>query len=255
MLSTQYTVRCDAVGGLRTAALETGCDDRIEMTWVKICGMTNLEDALLAVEAGADAVGFVFYEKSPRKIDVVQARSIIDALPASTEKVGVFVNESEQRIREVAAEARLTAVQVYGRGPAALQSDEVGERPINNFRVIVATRSDQIAPGKVVCGSLPGSMVDAILIDSGSGDTPGGTGETFDWGKNRDYVRTLGTIPGMRVIVAGGLKPENVASAIDTFAPWGVDVVSGVEAAPGKKNPDKVCAFVRAVREFDRRVG
>ena len=217
--------------------------------------MTNLEDALLAVEAGADAVGFVFYEKSPRKIDVAEARSIIDSLPASTEKVGVFVNESEQRIREVASEARLTAVQVYGEGPAGLQSNEVGKRPFNNFRVIVALRSEQLVPGKAIYGSLPGSVVDAILVDSGSGDVPGGTGETFDWEKHRAYVRTLGTIPGMRVIVAGGLRPENVGAAIEAFAPWGVDVVSGVEATPGKKNPDQVRAFVRTVRDHDRRVG
>ena len=225
----------------------------VNMTWVKICGMTNLEDALVAVDAGADAVGFVFYEKSPRKIDVERARSIINELPQTTDKVGVFVNESEQRIREVVSEAHLTMVQIYGEGPAASQSEEVREPPLNNFRVIMAMRIDQLVPGKVIYGSLPGSMVDAILVDSGSENTPGGTGETFDWQKNREYLRTLGSVPGMRVIVAGGLKPENVSDAISTFAPWGVDVASGVEASRGKKDPEKVRAFVRAVRESDRR--
>jgi phosphoribosylanthranilate isomerase len=225
------------------------------MTWVKICGTTSLEDALVAVEAGADAVGFVFYEKSPRNISVKEARQIVDRLPENVEKVGVFVNESEDRIRDTAKDASLSAVQVYGEASTSKRHSDMPELPINNFKLIVAVKSDRLVPGAILPSSMPGSMVHAILVDSGSGDRPGGTGETFDWGKSREYVRNLGTVPGMRVIVAGGLKPENVGSAIDAFAPWGVDVVSGVEASPGKKDPEKVRAFVRAVREFDRRVG
>jgi phosphoribosylanthranilate isomerase len=223
------------------------------MTWVKICGMTNVEDSLTAVEAGANAVGFVFYEKSPRCVTVETALEICDGLPESVEKVGVFVNESEERIRCVARDAGLTAVQIYCTTTIASSGSPELEVRLYGFKVIVAMGTDRLVSGSIVTGSLTGSFVHAILVDSGSGDRPGGTGETFDWEKNREYVRNLGTIPGMRVIVAGGLKPENVGSAIDVFAPWGVDVVSGVETRPGKKDPEKVRAFVRAVRERDRR--
>ena len=223
------------------------------MTWVKICGMTNLEDALVAVEAGADAVGFVFYEKSPRCVSAETVREIVGKLPKEVEKVGVFVDESEERIRSIAQDAALTAVQIYCENPVASSQSSLSEVRLHDFKVIVAMRSDRLVPGTIVTGSLTGSFVHAILIDSGSGDRPGGTGETFDWKKNRGNVRTLGTIPGMRLIVAGGLKPENVGKAVSTFSPWGVDVVSGVEASPGKKDPEKVRAFVRAVRNFDRR--
>ncbi len=209
----------------------------------------------MAVEAGADAVGFVFYEKSPRCVTVDRAREIVAKLPANVDKVGVFVDESEVRIRSTAQDAALTAVQIYSESSVTSSQASSPEVRLYNFKVIVAMRSDRLIPGTVVTGSLTGSFVHAILIDSGSGDRPGGTGETFDWEKNREYVRKLGTIPGMRMIVAGGLKADNVSDAIAAFSPWGVDVVSGVEASPGKKDPEKVRAFVRAVREYDRRVG
>ena len=226
------------------------------MTWVKICGMTNLEDALVAVDAGADAVGFVFYEKSPRCVTAEAVREICEKLPESIEKVGVFVNESETRIRAVAADAALSSVQVYGDPPtSSQQSEEFGELRLNNFKVIVAIPSERLIPGGVISGALPGSVVHALLLDSGSGERPGGTGAKFDWNRNREYVKSLGKTPQMKVIVAGGLTSENVGEAISTFAPWGVDVVSGVESAPGKKDPEKVRAFVKAVRDIDRKVG
>ena len=223
------------------------------MTWVKICGMTNLEDTLVAVDAGADAVGFVFYEKSPRNISITEAHAIVDKLPAGIEKVGVFVNESDERIRSVAADLSLSAVQLYGEAPVSRAQSEIPELPLNNFNVIVALKSDRLVPGALLPGSLPGSMVHAILVDSGSGDTAGGTGATFDWESNREYVKALGETARIKIVIAGGLTSENVSKAIDVFAPWGVDVVSGVEARPGKKDPEKVRAFVRTVREYDRR--
>lgn len=226
------------------------------MTWVKICGMTNLEDALVAVEAGADAVGFVFYEKSPRCIAVETAREIGERLPKEVEKVGIFVNESGERIRAVAKTAGLTAVQTYGEAPAtSAEPADDWELPLDNFKVIAAMASERFVPGSQIRGSLPGSVVYAILLDSGSGDSPGGTGTTFDWGKNREDVRKLCTTLPTKVIVAGGLTPTNVCDAIGALEPWGVDVASGVEARPGKKDPEKVRAFVLAVRECDRRVG
>jgi phosphoribosylanthranilate isomerase len=223
------------------------------MTWVKICGMTNLEDALVAVDAGADAVGFVFYEKSPRCVTAETAREIAENLPKGIEKVGVFVNESEERIRGVAADLSLSAVQVYGEAPVSRAQSEITELPLNNFKVIVAMKSDRLVPGALLRSSLRGSMVHAILVDSGSGDTPGGTGATFNWERSREYIRALGETARIKIVIAGGLTSENVSKAIDGFAPWGVDVVSGVEARPGKKDPEKVRAFVRAVRECDRR--
>jgi phosphoribosylanthranilate isomerase len=235
------------------------------MTWVKICGTTNLEDALLAVEAGADAVGFVFYEKSPRCVSAETAREIVEKLPADVEKVGVFVDDSGERIRAVAAEAALTAVQIYGEprtaagsagnGSPALSGELSAELPLDNFRVIVAMPSERLVPGGIITGSLPGSVVHAILLDSGTGDRPGGTGVTFDWSKNQEYLRALGETAKIKIIVAGGLTPQNVVNAIETLQPWGVDVVSGVEARKGKKDPEKVRAFVKAVREMDRKVG
>jgi phosphoribosylanthranilate isomerase len=216
------------------------------MTWVKICGTTNLEDALTAVEAGADAVGFVFYEKSPRNVSVEVARKIVEKLPESVEKVGVFVDEDVNRSDEILRYVGLTTAQVY--------AESVGEWLAwyaNSERKLMLG-----VPGEVVKGEflIPfGSAekrISAILIDSGTRDHPGGTGECFDWEGTKIGIWNLGLeVP---VVVAGGLTPENVDGAIKTLRPWGVDVASGVEARPGKKDPEKVRAFVRAVRETDR---
>jgi phosphoribosylanthranilate isomerase len=221
------------------------------VTWVKICGMTNLEDALVAVDAGADAVGFVFYEKSPRNVSVETAREIVEKLPADIEKVGVFVNESAERINSIVQAAGLTAVQIYAGESKPPDSGEWS--PILDYKVIVALSSDQLRDDFVMTGALPGTVAYAVLIDSGSGARPGGTGLTFEWGKQKQLVEFL--MKTGKVIVAGGLTSANVNEAMNVLEPWGVDVVSGVEARPGKKDPQKVRAFVKAVREMDRRVG
>ena len=210
--------------------------------------MTNLEDALVAVEAGADAVGFVFYEKSPRKIDVETARKIVKQLPSDLEKVGVFVGEATDSADEIMRRAELTVAQVYTKSIIGwLAWHETTER-----KLMVAV------PGNVLNGDLlmsTGSAkkrFHAIVADSGSGDRPGGTGQRFNWERAKVGIWAIETeVP---VVVAGGLTPENVAEAIKTLRPWGVDVASGVEARPGKKDPEKVRAFVRAVREMDRKV-
>jgi phosphoribosylanthranilate isomerase len=218
------------------------------MTWVKICGMTNLEDALVAVEAGADALGFVFYEKSPRRITVEAAREIVKKLPESVEKVGVFVNEQEDSICACADEAGLTAVQMHGDSEDPHVADlVVGRRPHLKVMVAISMR----LPGPVAWASAWNpEVVRAFLIDSGDALKMGGTGEAFDW---RASVRTLNEIRRFgELVVAGGLTAGNVAEAIGILKPWGVDVASGVEARPGKKDPEKVRAFVKAVREMDR---
>jgi len=219
------------------------------MTWVKICGMTNLEDALVAVEAGADAVGFVFYEKSPRKISVEAARAIVAKLPESVEKVGVFVNEVEDTLCDVADRAGLTAVQMHGDNEDPHVADLLAARR-PKFKVLPAISMLQPSPDGWAMMWHP-DVVHAFLVDSGDSSKLGGTGATFDWhtsGRTLENIKKLG-----RVVAAGGLTPQNVGEALAILKPWGVDVVSGVEARPGKKDAEKVRAFVRAVRETDRK--
>jgi len=221
------------------------------MTWVKICGMTNLEDALVAVEAGADAVGFVFYEKSPRCVTVERAQEICAKLPEKIDRIGVFVNEAPERVSETTDRAGLTAVQFHGdewKSPReysvnrdaffALPMLEIVRDPSN---AIFSLRNVKSFPNLV-----------GFLLDSGTAEKRGGTGKSFPWGDALSFssLKTL-----QRVVIAGGLTPSNVSTAAELLHPWGVDVVSGVEASPGKKDPEKVRAFVRAVREMDRRVG
>ena len=236
------------------------------MTWVKICGMTNLEDALVAVDAGADAVGFVFYEKSPRCVTVETVREIVEKLPEGVEKVGVFVGESITSAEKVRSSVGLDALQVYTTsGQRVLEVlKNVGawppsKRKSGQTKIYLALSMSEFIAEKVEEKGLTVEMQDpqgefvALLVDSGSGAQPGGTGVTFDWNQASATVADLSL--RHKVVIAGGLKPQNVGAAIQILRPWGVDVVSGVEARPGKKDPEKVRAFVRAVRESDRKVG
>lgn len=221
------------------------------MTWVKICGMTNLEDALTAADAGADAVGFVFYEKSPRCVSVETARAIVEKLPAKVDKIGVFVNEPPERVSAIADDCGFTAVQFHGdeyKNPAqyALSGKTLFCMPINQILSETGGHSGTFV-------GIPHLPKDAsVVLDSGNQEQRGGTGKTFAWGEAH------GIVEGLRnrysVVIAGGLAPSNVGRAIEYLHPWGVDVVSGVEASPGKKDPDKVRAFVKAVRDYDRKV-
>jgi phosphoribosylanthranilate isomerase len=218
------------------------------MTWIKICGMTNLADALVAVEAGADAVGFVFYEKSPRYVSAETVREIVEKLPAKLEKVGVFVNETENLIGAVADRAMLTAIQMHGDDEDPHVADiVVGSRP--HVRILAAISMQRPRPEGWAFMWNP-NVVHAFLVDSGSGSQHGGTGRAFDWAASAgaiDEIKKLG-----RLALAGGLTPDNVAGAISIVEPWGVDVASGVEASPGRKDPEKVRAFVNAVRAADK---
>jgi len=244
------------------------------MTWVKICGMTNLEDALVAVEAGADAVGFVFYEKSPRCVTVEVAREIVEKLPGNVEKVGVFVGADEDPM-SVLMQAGLTGTQCYfstaGVAGSNARAKAIGVDCLPpHFRSLMAFPmslfgEDASEVERVLAGfaeskkmpegvSIPEGFLDTFLMDSGNLSQPGGTGRTFDWQKARGLAEGMRK-HGLKLVVAGGLTPANVGEAIGILKPWGVDVVSGVEAAPGKKDPEKVRAFVKAVREMDRKVG
>jgi len=223
------------------------------MTWVKICGITNLEDALVAVDAGADAVGFVFYEKSPRFVPVEKAREIVEQLPKTIEKVGVFAGDSIEHAVEIGSYARFDALQVYlltYRKPA--EERELATRAMGSglkmylalpMSVFLGEGSRNIAG---FATERPAGVLDTLFLDSGGSERPGGTGEKFDWQESASTVRELSL--HQKVVIAGGLHPANVSDAIELLRPWGVDVASGVEARPGRKDPDKVRDFVRAAR-------
>jgi phosphoribosylanthranilate isomerase len=224
------------------------------MTWVKICGMTNLEDALVAVEAGADAVGFVFHPESPRNVRPEVVRDIVSRLPAGIEKVGVFVGDRVGGIaakRRVVYEAGLTAIQPYSSSPPSLRT--LKELISLNRKLFIPWPANLVFKGRFggfKWRSEAKGKVSAILLDSGTSKQAGGTGKAFDW-KKAEII--LSAIEGFEFVVAGGLTAENVGEAMGILRPWGVDVASGVEARPGKKDAEKVRAFVRSVREMDRK--
>lgn len=242
------------------------------MTWVKICGITNLEDALVAVEAGADAVGFVFHEKSPRNIDPEAARKIVEKVPSNLEKVGVFVNGSGFHPVDTARKAGLTAIQnTLGFGDLADIDSKMMlamagfQRPPKLFVAFpaawalenvhrIANLVDRFSHlHRDSASSYPNyeGCFDTFFMDSSTREQPGGTGTVFDWEKAKIIAEHMDEL-GLRLVVAGGLTAENVAKAISILHPWGVDVSSGVEARPGKKDPEKVRAFIKAVREADQ---
>lgn len=204
------------------------------MVRIKICGITNLEDALLASELGADALGFIFYPKSPRKVAPETAREIIRQLPPFVMSVGVFVDEDAARVRELAAGVGLDWLQLHGReSPDYCRS--LDRRVIKGFRIKDAESLTALAAYR--------NTVQAFLLDTYQKGRRGGTGEIFDWHLARE-ARRYGPI-----ILAGGLAPDNVALAIKTAQPQAVDVASGVEAGPGKKDAGKLRKFFDAIRE------
>jgi phosphoribosylanthranilate isomerase len=218
------------------------------MTWIKICGITNLEDALTAVNAGADALGFVFYEKSPRKIGPQAAREIVRQVSAKVQKVGVFVNQLEDSICATAGEVGLTAIQMHGDNEDPHVADLIVKcRP--DLKIVVGISMRHPQPEAWAMMWHP-DVVHAFLVDSASSSERGGTGTSFDWQMGQASIEVIASLG--RVIVAGGLNPTNVADAIRILSPWGVDVSSGVEAKPGKKDPEKVRAFVAAVRAAEK---
>lgn len=204
------------------------------MLKIKICGITNLEDTLLAAELGADALGFIFYPKSPRYVAPAAAREIIAHLPPFVVSVGVFVDEEAHMVRELAAQVGLDWVQVHGQeSPDYCRS--LGRRVIKGFRMKDASSLKDLEPFQ--------GAVQAFLLDTYKKGQVGGTGETFDWELARQ-ARQYG-----QIVLAGGLTPDNAAQAIKVAQPRAVDTASGTEAAPGKKDPEKLRAFFKAVRD------
>ena len=187
---------------------------------VKICGITNRDDALAAAEAGASAIGFNFYRDSPRYISPTGAATIAEKLPASVWRVGVFVNEAPETIAKVALDAGLDVAQLHGTSAA---------RGIRIWRAIPA---DAPIPEQLT------EAAEALLIDTPSAGLFGGTGKTWDWGKAAGR--------SWKLIVAGGLDASNVRQAIKQAQPWGVDACSRIEKSPGVKDHEKMRNFVKA---------
>jgi phosphoribosylanthranilate isomerase len=207
---------------------------------IKICGLTHPDDLRAGADAGADAVGFNFYPKSPRFVDPQTAEKLVRLTPPTVEPIGVFVEASIQEMRSVAARLGLRAVQWHGEGQPA--TGDLGPLPLHvavrvrcagclaGIRELVANRRDT------------GASIAAVLIDAHVPGQFGGTGQTAPWNL------LAGFDPGVPVILAGGLTPENVAEAVRIVRPFGVDVASGVESSPGRKDAGKMRQFVAAVR-------
>ena len=191
---------------------------------VKICGITNREDALAAVEGGAAALGFNFYPRSPRYLDPERAAELIAAMPAGVWKVGVFANEPPERIIELAHRLGLDVVQIHGdevRYPAGLRIWKAATVD-ENFRL----------------ADLDQYPAEAVLLDAPAGDAYGGTGRAFDWSKAAGATE-------LKIILAGGLDAANVRQAIAAAHPWGVDVCSRIESSPGRKDHVKMAQFLK----------
>jgi phosphoribosylanthranilate isomerase len=234
--------------------------------WVKICGNTNLEDAKLAIELGADAVGFVF-AASKRQVTTSQVAAITSHLPTGVERVGVFDSHDAEQIAQTALDSGLTTVQLHGGSDEALVRD-LGEKLAGRVRIIqtlhwtVADQASSATPGtepESSAAQLMGKIervgllgiADRILVDSKVGAASGGTGVAFDWTKAQPAFAT--PPGGVRLILAGGLKPDNVGEAVGELSPWGVDVCSGVEASPGRKDPKRLAQFIENARRIAAR--
>jgi len=209
---------------------------------IKMCGTTTLEDAMAAVDAGVDALGFIFYEKSPRNVDPEVVRLIIEQLPPFVDTVGVFVDRDREEVEEIIRYCRLGYAQLHGQ-----ESPKYCERlarfappcqVLKALRVGAHSRPEDVAPYT--------EYVKGFLLDTYQKNMVGGTGTSFDW----SLIKRLNL--NKPWILAGGLTVDNVADAIKAVAPYGVDVNSGVEKRPGEKDHDLIRSFVRQVRQLER---
>lgn len=215
---------------------------RLRRTRVKMCGTTRLEDALAAVRLGVDALGFIFFAKSPRCIDQTAAEAIIAQLPPLVDRVGVFVNASLEEIVACSA-CGLSMVQLHGKETPEFCQEVKRALPhcgiIKAFRVEPVSTAADFAPY--------GDCVDAYLLDTYVKGAPGGTGQTFDWSE----ITALEL--ARPVILAGGLTPENITRAIETAQPYAVDINSGIETRPGVKDHRRLEALLTVVGELSGR--
>ncbi len=209
-------------------------------TRVKICGITNAQDAAVAVEAGADALGFIFYRKSPRYIEPAAAKEIIETLPVFVTPVGVFVNEEVEAIRSIMDRCGIRLAQLHG--------DETADYCQTVSRPVMKALRLKDRSSLLALAEFAGRAgVYGFVLDSFTEKEYGGTGLKADWELAAEAAKTV------TVLLAGGLTPDNVTEAITVVRPYGVDVSSGVESAPGKKDHGKVRAFLEAVRVVSSR--
>ncbi len=201
-------------------------------TRVKICGITSVADGLAAAEAGADLIGLMFYEASPRRVTLAQASEISHALPPFLLRVGVFVNPSPDFVLQAIGECHLSMLQFHGDEP----SDFCTQFGLMSLKAIRIRDESSLA-------QLENYKTEALLLDAYSPNGLGGTGEKFNW-----ELAVAAQRFGKPIFLAGGLTPENVAAAVRTINPFGVDVSSGVESAPGRKDAAKMRAFVAAAK-------
>lgn len=211
------------------------------MTKIKICGITNLDDASLAIQFGADELGFNFYKKSPRYLDPTSAKSIIEKLNTGVLLVGVFVNESQERILEIAEMTSLGAIQLHG------DEDHKFAQALRDRTTLYLIKAGRTA-SELKIDNLRAYNVNAILIDGHSKEIPyGGSGTQTDLEKAKEICESV----SCDIYLAGGLTLENVADAIRNARPYAVDVASGVESSPGKKDANKMKRFIDAVRSAE----
>jgi len=232
--------------------------------WIKICANTNLQDALLAVEAGADAVGFIF-APSKRRVTPEQVAEIVDGLPQGVEKVGVFHTSDPYEVEHFVACCDLTIAQLHGAFDQEmvrlLSAEFGGELKIIQTVAYEVNAQDREAADRrfeaMLAAAFAEPAVWAVLLDAAKSGVSGGLGVAYDWAHVAEIVeRAMGARePRPRVILAGGLKPENVAEAIAALQPWGVDVASGVEASPGVKDPGRLKAFLANARAAGDKIG
>jgi phosphoribosylanthranilate isomerase len=210
---------------------------------VKICGLRSVNDALEAARAGADWIGLNFHPKSARFVAIDQAAEIVLALPETTEAVGLFVDRPVEEVREIAQATGLRIVQLHGHEPVddVVALANAGLRVVRAFRVKDAESIDAMGVYLGECEA-QGVALEGVLVDAYVPGLMGGTGESI----HDDLLRQLPPLP--RLILAGGLTPENAADRIARARPWMVDVAGGVESEPGRKDPDKIRRFIQAVR-------
>ncbi len=212
---------------------------------IKICGIKSLKDAQAALDAGVDAIGLNFYEQSPRYVTIELARQICNIIPPTVTPVGVFVNAPTDKIKQICYEVGIEVVQLHGDEPP---EHLTAIKP--RWKVIRACRMDDrglqgLGDDLQACSDNGGLFPDAVLLDAAVAGQYGGTGSTLAWNELADWRPLPGAVP---LILAGGLTPENVTEAISAVRPDGVDVASGVESAPGVKDPEKMRLFVEAAK-------
>ncbi|WP_417847393.1 phosphoribosylanthranilate isomerase [Thalassoglobus sp.] len=215
--------------------------------WIKVCGLTSVKNALQVCDAGVDAIGLNFYAKSKRCVDIKTARRIVESLPANVEPIGLFVNHTLDEIRTVTRETGIKTIQLHG--------DETAEfaTQLRDLKIIRAIRIDEtnIKQLSSEIGSFrtAGVALAGCLIDANVQGSYGGTGHTAPWEMIASHYDAENWPP---LILAGGLNPKNIEAAIRMVQPWGVDTASGVESAPGMKDPTQVSEFVSgATKEND----